>query len=524
FTPNISVSEINYSFAEQQLPNPPVYLNLTYFNFSMADISAPINFSTPVQYYPILAHTPTWTAKPSNWSIIVTNELNTNEHLVNNSIGFQFDTSNLQVSFANAIKLNYPFTSFTLNLNNNPAVQKNLTLIPFNIVSSNSITNSLYNRKIMLVNAYSEETANLLSVNTTFSSIFLLNNYTFNVSKVIMPTTVIGTTNQISNSVDVYIPFSNYQNPKLSIFNPTFFSYSTSYYPRQNNFYNWNISNGTWKSINIYLPLTNDSSLYGMSVSTCSGLVPQGDYVIVKHGVQGSQIAIQQLRITTVPFSIALINNYPYQFSFYNANGILIYNSSISTWTSPITIGLPCVNIVPKAAGTQIVTNCTSTNLPGNQLSITCKGTDLNNQVQEWIVNITSQPTILSSKTWNSITINSLSFSQTFIMPTNKTQYYAHITALYGIQSDPMQVFAYVINPNGLILQNNNIFLLALLLFLIPLGIAYFNKTLMLLAYIIIIFVGQALSIFSFSVFDVSAFIIISLISIVLSERKTNGN
>ena len=176
-TPPLSLPIYKYVLKEQSGSRS---LNITLtLGVSMTDINSAFNFSSQLQYFPILAHTPIWTAKPSSWSIIVANEPITNQQHTNTSLGAQFDSPNLQVSFANAIKLNYPFTSFYLNLTDNPKVQSSLTLSPFKFTLANSIISSL--RNIANFSIFSQYTFNgIPAVNATMKLLGTINSYSFN--------------------------------------------------------------------------------------------------------------------------------------------------------------------------------------------------------------------------------------------------------------------------------------------------------------------------------------------------------
>ncbi|MEM3415261.1 MAG: hypothetical protein QW575_06785, partial [Thermoproteota archaeon] len=122
-----------------------------------------------------------------------------------------------------------------------------------------------------------------------------------------------------------------------------------------------------------------------------------------------------------------------------------------------------------------------------------------------------------------SYVINSSTFSVSYTFPSNKTSYKARIVAYYGRYIDPDQVFTVLINPTGAF-ATSDLALLTILFILAPIAMAYFDKNLMLIVYIVFIFAGQALgSIFTFlgyTVFDVWVFIIFSLIMLIVSELR----
>ena len=165
----------------------------------MTDISSAINYSSLLQYFPILAHTPTWTAKPTSWAI----SLDQVTWYPNGSSGVVFSTP-YATSFSPYIKLNYPFTSFILNYSNNPKVQNSILIAPFKVYFSNTI-NASY-RLIANITTFNQQNFKLIPANQSWLINFNFNNYIF--SKAV--------SNYGSNTFYIQILKSNYQNPNIT--------------------------------------------------------------------------------------------------------------------------------------------------------------------------------------------------------------------------------------------------------------------------------------------------------------------
>ena len=480
-------------------------------------VPSAFNFSTPIQYFPILAHTPAWTAKPSSWEIIPANEPVANQQL-NTSAGAVFSSPNLQVNFTNTIKLNYPFTSFYLNFTNNPKVQTSLTLQPFKFIASNTLPASPYTRNLTEIRSYSEYTKLPLNTNTSYSVSSLFNNYT-------IQTTGFTALDGDANSVMVYMPQSNYANPIIFLSNQTTFSTAgTPYYGRENNYFNTQLSFGSWDTKNIYLPPSNVSSPYGMAISSCTGVAATGDYVTILSGPQGSQLQVQQEIIPNSPsFAVYLVNSYLYQFDIYSPAKALVYKSAISSWTSPISLPIPCNVTVTPITLPNVNATCNWKPSINGTLNATCTGVDLNDLVNKWKVEFINQSTVLTSTVMQTDIINASSFSVSYLFPSNHSSYSAKVVAMYGKTIDPTQTFTFVINPTA-IYSTSALGLLTILFILAPIALAYFDKNLMLIVYVAFIFMGQALGgIFTFlgySTFDVIAFIVFSVIMLIISELR----
>ena len=179
--------------------NNKLLMKASLLPLNMTDINSAINYSSLIQYFPILAHTPTWTAKPSSWSIT----LNQVTIFPNSTSGVVFSTANTGI-ITPYIKLNYPFTSFILNYSNNPKVQNSISIAPFQVYFSNTINAS--NRLIANITTFDQESFKLIPANQSWLINFNFNNYLF--SKTI--------SNYGSNTFYIQILKSNYQNPNIT--------------------------------------------------------------------------------------------------------------------------------------------------------------------------------------------------------------------------------------------------------------------------------------------------------------------
>ncbi|MEM4097349.1 MAG: hypothetical protein QXS81_01500, partial [Candidatus Micrarchaeaceae archaeon] len=411
-----------------------------------------------------------------------------------------------------------PSYSFQLNATNNPAVPLSISLTQFKLIPSNVLPAAPYTRNLTAIRSYSENTKLPLNTNTSYNLQILINNYA-------LPSKAYTVLNGAANSVMVYMPNDTFINPPVSLFNQTLFSTAgNGYYGRENNLYPITESAGTWQTFNIYLPQVNTSSPYGMAISGCTGAPAAGDYMQVLSGPQGSQLQVQQEQIPNSPsFSVYLVNSYLYQFNIYSPSKALIYSSAISSWTSPIDLAVPCNTTVTPIPLPNVNATCTWKNGASNTLLATCSGRDLSGLVSKWKVYFINQTSVLTSTTLASYVINSSTFSVSYTFPSNKTSYQARIVAYYGRYVDPTQVFTVLINPTGAF-ATSDLALLTILFILAPIAMAYFDKNLMLIVYIVFIFAGQALgSIFTFlgyTVFDVWVFIIFSLIMLIVSELR----
>ncbi len=261
-----------------------------------------------------------------------------------------------------------------------------------------------------------------------------------------------------------------------------------------------------------------------MAISSCTGVAATGDYVTILSGPQGSQLQVQQEIIPNSPsFAVYLVNSYLYQFDIYSPAKALVYKSAISSWTSPISLPIPCNVTVTPITLPNVNATCNWKPSINGTLNATCTGVDLNGLVNKWKVEFINQSTVLTSTVMQTDIINASSFSVSYLFPSNHSSYSAKVVAMYGKTIDPTQTFTFVINPTA-IYSTSALGLLTILFILAPIALAYFDKNLMLIVYVAFIFMGQALGgIFTFlgySTFDVIAFIVFSVIMLIISELR----
>jgi hypothetical protein len=367
-----------FSIKENSSTNLPIYLNITGVNLNITDINSAFNFSTPLQYFPILAHTPTWLAKPSNWSIIVANESISDKQYVNTSSGTVFSSPNLDVSFANAIKLNYPFTSFYLNLTDNPKVQNSLTLSPFKFTLANSIISSL--RNIANFSIFSQYTFNgIPAVNATMKLLGTINAYSFN--------SVISNNTDTNGYYYLQIPKSNYINPNVTTtINASYFKSSPAYYTQTDLYCPLTASPGSAGMFYTGLVDSNGTK-YTFYVSSASGSTLAGDLmqVIEQSGVHTIQ-AQSLLLPNTTPFTVPLegagesyafdITNPPCT-TYYYKGGLSVPSNPIYIFVNQLT-GAYVYNVT-KVFGACKITNFTQSSFP-----VLCVGGDPTSLTYEW--------------------------------------------------------------------------------------------------------------------------------------------
>ena len=507
YTPNQSLGYL-LSFREQQ-GTAKVYLNTT-FLLNTTTINSDFNFSSLFQYFPILAHTPTWTAKPSSWSIVVANEPITNQQK-NTTKGEQFDSPNLAVSFANAIKLTYPFTSsFYLNLTDNPKVQKNITLAKISVIPSATTPAAPTTRKIAFTNSYAAINGTLISPSTaSFTAQALFNNYTFTIANNFN----ISTTNGISE----YMQDSNYQNPTISLSNISLAGIKTNYFKTYNNFCPVTIGSNYSTFNQYFVDQAGEDVQY--SVLQGSGYGAVGYYMIFQSQYNGSLEQVGSYKITSAsPFDYPTEIENAYKFIFLSPNcQKLIYQTPLSLISSPYSITIPITANITLAPELRLNATCTTL----NATAIRCSGAGYGPTIHFFTISIYNQSGVFGStnKVIKQVVINASSYvkiitglntsenlkvvsSVNFGDPLNTTistyytQFQVHILNLYGM-----------LGP------------IAMIIMLALMGMFIDGKALPFIGAPIILFVLWAFNIISLTLTYIVGFIIIAVIIIVLMSR-----
>jgi hypothetical protein len=495
------------SFKEQQ-GTQRLYLN-TSFVLNATTINSAFNFSTPIQYFPILAHTPIWTAKPSSWEIIPANEPVANQQL-NTSAGAVFSSPNLQVSFANAIKLNYPFTSFYLNLTDNPQVQSSITLSKMSVIASNTVPAAPITRKIAFINSYAAINGTPISPSTaSFSATALFNNYTFTISNNFN----ISTTSGISE----YMSQSNYQNPLLSLSNISLAGIKTNYFKTYNNFCPV-IIGSNYSTFNQYF-VDQAGQDVQYSVLQGSGYGAVGYYMIFQSQYNGSMEQVGSYKITSAsPFDYPTEIENAYKFIFLSPNcQKVVYQTPLSLISSPYSITLPITANITLAPELRLNATCTTL----NTTAIKCSGAGYGPTIHFFTIDIYNQSGVFgsSAKLIKQVQINASSFVKVITGLNTSENLQVVTSANFG---DPLnttistyytQFQAHILNLYGLLGPIAMVIMLGLM------GLFIDGKVLPFIGAPIILFALWAFNILTLSMAYIIGFIIIAVIFIVLMSR-----
>ena len=479
---------------------------------NMTDVQNALTTNSPIiQYFPNLANFSegTFTASPTNWSL-VSNPVSATR--ANTLQGDVFQSNAIIYPVNIILRYKNPAVSFTLNMMNNPAVQATLTQNGFQFFTNSMPPNQLISRKIYVINTYGEPLYTTLNTVTVISALTLFNNYTIPLAL---------TTNNL-NTTNVYMPLGNFQNPSILLTNQTTFTTAPSYSPRRNNFFDGQINSSTFKTLSIYLPQSINSSYYAFSVYRCAGYANNASIGIM-NGVPSSSKQVELYKMNQIPFTLPLLNGFSYFFVIYQPNGQIIYNSSPNIWTSPISLFAPCTIVTPILNVSKISVTCNTQQIGINGITLlgVCSGIDKQNLVSSWTVNFTNQTTLVTSTTLNSVTLSGSAFSTNFILPSNSLPYTATVIAHIGNQFDPQYIYNFNLGffPQAPI--DPNFLFIGLFLILLPLVLAYFHRVGMLIVEIFVIFLAQALHIFSFSVADLGGFIVLAVLLIIIDERSS---
>ena len=405
-----------YSILERQ-SNDSQTLTLTIAanTLNMTDISSPINFSSQFQYFPILAHNPTWTAKPTSW--YVASSTLVPQITQNTSAGAVFST-NVIGTFTPQIHLVYPFASFILNYSNNPKVQNSITIQKFQYTLANSLITSL--RNIANLTIYNQETFNnIAGANATFNISTTFNNYIFTAS--------------VTNNTDtngkyfLEIPKSNYLNPNITfqlngtVIKPLFFAPLQTFCPST-------VSSGSASAYDIGLVDTNGTK-YSFYVYTSTGTSAQG-YILFMNELQGvSARAAQSLVIpTSLPMAVPLEQTgQEYQYIIYSPNcKSVYYKGSFIDPTNPTYLTLTTGTSQVVFYNTTNVTGACALNSTTNPYKLVCAASDSSSQVYRYELDVFKSTNILGATTLvRQIYENTSVFSYNTVLPINNTYSYA---------------------------------------------------------------------------------------------------
>ena len=434
-----SLSQVySFSLKEYQSPFTPIYINVTGLALNMTATTGAFTFNSYnggcLQYLPCLAYNSIFQAKPSRWGIFPVNEPTQNARY-NVSNTDQFDSPNLQVSFANAVDLVYPFTSYFLNQTDNPAVQATITQSAgcgsANMQLSNTLPSPPCTREINNITGYSEATKAKIPMNFTVFATYLLNNYTF-------PSTSALT----GNNMQLYMANSVYQNPTITQVTPSVagspIGTNQVFYDAINSYCSVNIKPGSYQNYNIY-GVNSNGSLYTFTVYEGYSLTLTGTYMEVYGGTaQPTAIAMQSFKINSNPFSVPLQNGAPYSFKFFTCTSTL-YQTNFSVWGNPITIYLPTNLSVAQYPTPNPITSCNTYPYPynpGNQIEIVCSGNDSTSLIKSWSLKLYNITSPLSQSLAAIHNITGDNFTYTFGPLNAKSEYHVLGLAFTGTQPD----------------------------------------------------------------------------------------
>ena len=348
------------------------------------------------------------------------------------------------MNFANAIKLNYPFTSFYLNLTNNPKVQASITQAPFKFVLANSIIPSL--RNIANFSIFSQYTFNgIPGVNATMKLTGTVNSYPFN--------SVISNNTDTNGYYYLQIPKSTYINPNLTItVNASYSKTSPAYFTQTDLYCPLESSPGAAGTFYTGLVDSNGSK-YTFYVSSASGSTLSGDLmqIIEQSGVHTVQVQSLALPNTT-PFTVPLeaagesyafdIANRPCT-SYYYKGGLSVPSNPIYIFVNNLT-GAYVYNIT-KVFGACKITNFTQSDFP-----VLCVGGDPTSLTYEWKLQVYRTTSAIGTQVlaYNKTVLGS-TLDLNFTLPkintsTNTTN--AYVYALFAYTDKPTDP---VVGVNG---------------------------------------------------------------------------
>ena len=429
-----------YQITEGQLQNPQTLtFTIAANTLNMTDINSAINYSSLYQYFPILAHTPTWTVKPASWYILSSNSVP--QITQNTSAGAVFST-NVVGSFTPQIYLKYPFASaFLLNYTNNPKVQNSITIQPFLFVLANSISSSL--RDIANLTVYNQETFNSIAgANVTFNISTTFNNYLF--SKIISNNT------DTNGKYFLEILKSNYQNPNITfqlngtISKPLFFAPAQLFCPST-------VAYGSSANYQIGLVDTNGTK-YSFYVYTNTGSSAAG-YILFINELQG--VSARGAESLVVPPSLPMAvpleqTGQEYQYIIYSPNcKSVYYKGSFVDPTNPTYLTLTTGASQAVFYNTTNVTGACALNSSTNPYKVVCAASDSSAEVYRYKLDIFNSTNVLGATSLvRQVYENSSVFSYNTTLPINQSYSYA-IYAYAFKKYDPI----FLVNGGPLITQ-----------------------------------------------------------------------
>lgn len=311
-----------------------------------------------------------WLSPPSNW-ILNTYTANTAGNVIDTA---GTNTMTLPLN----VKANYFTPTYSFNLTSAFGLSQNsLPVNAFKWPLSNTAAVAPYTREILNISTFDQHSFNSLVTTTSVIQTDLFNGW------------VIANQTSISSNVfKQYIAQSSFQNPPLSQTTITLSSTAASHFLAINNYCPGIINSGSYRSFSPYLVDLN-GSLYTFNIYSGYGNAGNGDFMQVQDGIStATAIMVQQFKIQSTPFALALENGGSYAFKFYDSNCNLIYATNFSVWGNPITISIPINQTVPKLQLPNITVLCTKTPITMNTMNVACSGNDRNNIITSWNLSV----------------------------------------------------------------------------------------------------------------------------------------
>jgi hypothetical protein len=382
---------------------------------NMTDVNSIINYSSQIQYFPILAHTPTWVISPTSWYIVSSNVV---PQITQNTITGAVFSTNVTGKFSPQIHLVYPFTSFLLNYTNNPKVQNSITISAFSYTLANSVIAPL--RNIANLSIFNQETFNSVpSVNATFNISTTFNNYIF--------ANVVQNITELTGKYFLYMPKSNYLNPNITfqlngtLTKPLFFTASQLFCPTT-------VNSGSAATYSVGMVDTNGTK-YSFYVYTSTGSSAAG-YLLFINELQGvSARAAESLLIpASLPMAVPLEQTgQEYQYIIYSPNcKNIYYKGSFVDPTNPTYLTLTTGPNQAVFYNTTNVTGACALNTTDNPYKLVCAAADPDSKVFKYELEVFNSTNVLGATSLvRHIFENSSTFSYNSLLPINQSYSYA---------------------------------------------------------------------------------------------------